>query len=300
MNLVWTLVLGYALLMTGLAAALAWLCWRTWQRLNAERLELKARLTAYIRERGQAEMAAFKQHQSALGHLWHANLLGELACQLAHEITQPLSAIVNYTQGCVRRLNQPEARPEALIWPLEQAARQAELAGEILQQFRQRLQRQPAELQRMDLNYISCQVAVLMETSLQAHPGVYLKLDLTGRLPAAWGDPLQVQQVEINLVRNSLQALATRPAGQPGIITLQTLRTPEGLQVRISDNGPGLPADLTAEQLFEAFFSTKTGGLGLGLTISRSLIKGLGGQLWAEPMPSGACFCFTLPLAPVE
>ncbi len=292
------LLLTYAALITLLVLVLAVSFVqqrRQLTQLSATLTATQAQLTRQVAERAKVEAEALERHQIELEHLWHANLLGELACQLAHEITQPLSAIINYTQGCARRLAAPDSRPEALLWPLQQTVCQAELAGDILRQFRQRLQRQPTQSRRLDLNYLSCQVAVLMETSLQSH-NIRLNLDLTGRLPEAWGDPLQVQQVAINLIRNSIQALRDYPVN-PRTVTLNTQLNPDGsLQLRVCDNGPGLPPDLAHERLFDAFVTTHSDGLGLGLTLSRSLIKGLGGNLWAEANTlGGACFCFTLP-----
>ena len=248
-----------------------------------------------ITARKTAEQVA-RLHRDELAHATRVSSIGEMASGLAHELNQPLTAVRNYIEGSLRRLeSNPDAAGE-IVEPLRRAAEQAGRAGQIIRGIRNFVTKRETHRNPQALNDILQQTLTLLDAELQTHLTT-IDLRLDERLPPVEVNGIQIEQVLLNLIRNALEAMATTPPAQRRLeITSQQL-PPDKIQITIRDHGPGLePAQL--DRLFHPFFSTK-GGMGIGLTISQSIIQAHGGHLHAMPHPQqGLIFVLTLPMAP--
>ena len=244
------------------------------------RLEVPHTLASYLRD-------APEQAQ----RLNRLTRLGELVAGLVHELNQPLTVILHYGQGCLRRLASGSFDTEELRRAAEQIAHQAEWALQIMQRIRRFLRGQSLPFAPVNLNAIVHETLALLAPEIQ-ELGVEVQLQLERDLPDVLGDALQLTQVLVNLLRNALEAVADRPQRQ---ITLSTHRLAQAVEVCVCDTGPGLSAEVL-QRLFEPFFTTKPDGLGMGLAISRSLVQAHGGELLAENIPGGARFRVRLPI----
>jgi C4-dicarboxylate-specific signal transduction histidine kinase len=222
--------------------------------------------------------------------------MGEMASGFAHELNQPLAAIVNYAKGAVRRVNQDVIASSELMPVLEKIAVQAERAAAIIRRIRAFIRKEEPEHAVIDLNKEIRETAGLI-TAEAERAGVQLTLRLDETLPRVSADAVQIEQVIVNLVRNAIEAIseANSPVRR---ITLSTGRvTPSAAEIAVEDTGPGLP-QMGRDRLFDPFFTTKADGLGLGLSISQGIVEAHGGRLTAAPRPDGgAVFCFTLLIA---
>jgi signal transduction histidine kinase len=267
-----------------------------WIQLSAESLphtEGGAVLTVTdITARKQAELEV-RERRSELAHLTRVATLGELSGALAHELSQPLTAILSNAQAAQRLLarDQPDLREIRGI--LGDIADDDRRAGEVIQRLRAMLRNDEPELVPLDLNEVVHEVLALERSDLISHRVVVLQ-ELAADLPALRGDRVQLQQVLLNLILNACQAMAGRPAPERRIV-IATARDGDFAQLTISDRGTGIAAD-ALEQVFEPFFTTKRQGLGLGLSICRSIVEDHGGKLWASNNEGvGATFHLTLP-----
>lgn len=238
--------------------------------------------------------AELHQQQRELAHIARVNTLGILSGSLAHELNQPLGIILSNAQAAQELLTQepPDmAEVQAILADIVAADRRA---GEVIVRLRGLLKRGEATLQALSLNALVEEVLHLSRADLIAR-NVTVDLELAAELPAVEGDPVQLQQLVLNLILNAAEAMA---ANAPGA---RHLRLRSGLhqgwpRVSVQDEGAGLPAD--PERLFESFHTTKPQGLGMGLSICRSIVTAHHGRLWAEPNPArGAIFHFELPAA---
>jgi len=252
-----------------------------------------------ITERRQAEERA-RQRQEQLAHVARVNTIGEMASGLAHEISQPLTAIVNYTDGCIRRLREERFDPAELLKAMMQVAAQAKRAGDVIQHVRSFITKREPQCLAAEINLVVEQAVALAEIEI-AKNGVVIRMDLANDLPAIYVDGIQIQQVILNLLRNATEAMA-ESAPDTRKLTIRTSLTNgadhngDGIEVAVSDTGPGLSPE-SAERIFEPFFTTKPDGMGMGLAISRTIVEAHGGRLWASANPDqGISFCFTLPL----
>lgn len=238
-----------------------------------------------------------RRQQVELAKMSRLSLAVELASSLAHELNQPLAAIVAYTQACMNLLRQDAADPRQLTSTLAEVVKQGFRASEIIRHLRELVQKQPIIQSWLDLNDLIRAVIHYAQLELR-QSGVTLHLNLTDSLPTVFADNIQVQLVVLYLLRNALEAMIGMSDG-PRELTLHTALTDaDTVMVTVSDTGPGLSA-AAAERLFQPFFTTKPGGMGLSLSVSRSLIEAQGGQLWATPNPQGGVsFHFTLPIHP--
>ena len=246
-----------------------------------------------VTERKLAEERA-RQQQAQLAHVARISTMGEMASTMAHELNQPLAAIVNYAQGCARRLRERTASPEELLPALERIVAQGERSGEIIRRMRDFAHKSEPRHKPVDINRVVCEATDLALPEAR-RKGIALRLDLSGNLPAALADAIQVEQVVLNLVRNAIEAIDTAHSPEREV-AIRTGVDPHGsVEVAVRDTGPGLPAE-NAERLFEAFYTTKPEGMGMGLSISRSIVEEHRGQLRALRNPEGgATLCFTLP-----
>ena len=235
-----------------------------------------------------------RRQQIELAQMARLRLAVELASNLAHQLNQPLAAIVAYTQAGLALLRQDQADPRALTGALDEVVHQGLRAGEIIRHLRDLVQKHPDARAALDLNRLLRAVVHYAQLELrQARVTLDLELDLN--LPVVLGDDIQIQLAAIYLARNAIEAM--QDAEQPRQLIIRTALQDGGMaRVTLADTGHGFSAE-AAERLFQPFFSTKPGGMGLGLSVSRSIIESQGGELWATPNPDrGASFHFTLPV----
>lgn len=240
-----------------------------------------------------------RRQQVELTRISRLSLAVELAANLAHQLNQPLAAIVAYTQACLALLRQADTDPRVLTGTLDEIVNQGLRAGEIIRHLRELVQKHPAAQAALDLNALIRSVARYAQTELN-QAGVLLKLALADPLPEALADDIQIQLVLLSLIRNAIESMSEQRDG-PHQLTISTSSTDsDGVQVTVRDTGPGFRLEME-EELFRPFFTTKPGGMGLGLSVGRSIIESQGGQLWATLNPDGgACFHFSLPVYPVS
>jgi PAS domain S-box-containing protein len=246
-----------------------------------------------VTERKLAEEEA-RSRESELAHVLRLGTMGEMAAGLAHEINQPLSAIVSYARGCTRRLRANVADASTLLEPIEQIASQAMRANEIVQRLLLFVRKQKPARARAAIGELVQEVGHLLAGEARKH-GVKLRMDLASDLPEVEVDRIQIEQVILNLVRNGLEA--TPPGLAEPELTVRTELDEGFVAVAVTDQGEGLSVE-QIDRVFEPFFTTKGTGLGMGLAISRSIVRGHGGRITASPNEGrGATFRFTLPVA---
>lgn len=245
-----------------------------------------------VSERIHAEAMA-QQRQRLIEHLARVNTMGELASALAHELSQPFAGIVNYVGGSLARLQAGRLERDDLVAVLDRINAEARRAGQVIQSLRKFSQRAEFSREVEDLNAIIGEIRPLIE--MRAHEsGARIVYRLDDALPAAPCDRVLVEQVLLNIIFNAIEALAPMPPAQRRI-TLHTFAVGGFVQVAVEDSGPGLPV-ANPDKLFEAFFSTKKDGLGVGLALCRSIIDSHGGHVWCTAaQPKGTIFHFTLP-----
>ncbi|GBD35917.1 Sensor protein FixL [bacterium HR36] len=226
----------------------------------------------------------------AMARLNRLARLGELVTSLVHELNQPLTAILNYGQGCMRRLAHGQYQMEDLHHAAQQIALQATRAMQIMERIRRFMRGQEPPVGSVNLNAVVQESLALLAGELSAH-AIRVELQLQPQLPEVRGDAVQLAQVLVNLLRNAVEAVVGRP--QPRII-ITTRIQPDAIEVSVEDNGPGLTPQIR-ERLFEPFFTTKPQGLGIGLNVSRRIVEAHGGTLHAENLPTGARFTMRLP-----
>src|SRR5262245_2616651 len=252
----------------------------------------------YQRERQRADSAEeelrARQHQAGLAHAARLSTLGGMAAGLAHEINQPLSAIVSYASGSARRIRGGDIDPAALLGVVDAIADEALRAGEILHRIREFVRNAEGTRRRTDLNTLVRDALHFAEVEAREQ-GITLRLAL-GHAPLdVEVDAIQLEQVILDLVRNGFEAMGDGD-GAPRELSIETIARDGGsVELVVRDTGRGL-AQGSAARLFEPFFTTKQDGMGLGLPISRSIVEVHGGQLWVTPnTPRGAAFHVLLP-----
>jgi len=245
-------------------------------------------LGSVVDERRRAELWQ-KEHEAELAHAARGTATAELARALAHELNQPLTALVGFARAAQTHLDAGAGGdPAKAKTMVDRAAQQATRAGEILRNLREFLGRGDLRVERRDLPSILRHALETMRPLSEQHR-VSIDVRLAPGLPDALVDPIQVEQVLINLLRNSIEELAASEGGHAREIVVEARSAPGDpamIEVTVRDNGPGFDADIAA-RLFTPFATTKQGGMGLGLSISRSIVEAHGGRIWVEPMPPG-------------
>ncbi|KRB40043.1 sensor histidine kinase [Phenylobacterium sp. Root700] len=249
--------------------------------------------TGFIRdltERQQTE-ARLQELQSELVHISRLTALGEMASTLAHELNQPLSAISNYLRGSVRLLGSEEIPRERLTEALEKASEQTLRAGEIIRRLRDFVSRGETERRVESLPKLIEEAGALALVGVKEH-GIRVQFDLDPAVHLVLADRVQIQQVVLNLIRNAVDAMEDCARRE---LHVRVRPVEEHLvQVSVADTGPGISPEVV-DQLFQPFITTKRHGMGVGLSISRTIIEAHGGRIWVEPTPGGgATFHFTL------
>jgi C4-dicarboxylate-specific signal transduction histidine kinase len=280
-----------------LLAYLAFLFIRLQSGSNALALS-NAGLKKEMSERRQAEDKA-RALQAELAHAHRLSLMGEMASGLAHELNQPLTAIRLYARGCVRRLKSGDGTPEEILDAMNRLSAQVLRAGEILGWIRSFVKKRQPCTSAVDINALIRETVELLSYERRNHD-FSIELGLTGSLPCVKADKIEVQQVILNLTRNSMEAMDERPP-EPLRIVIRTATGGGGMiEVVVEDSGRGMTPDVLAHA-FDSFFTTKPQGMGLGLAISRSMVEAQGGQLWATSQEGvGTTVHFTLPVAGEE
>jgi C4-dicarboxylate-specific signal transduction histidine kinase len=218
-----------------------------------------------------------------------------MASGLAHELNQPLCAIANYADGCQQMMRKEAVDYAKLTDATEQIAKQTERAGEIIRRLKDLVRKREPRQSTVNINDIVREVIEIEQTEAN-QGGIAIQTKLAEDVSLILADKIQVEQVVLNLVRNAFEAMADSPAGRRKLTIQTSAAGSDAIEVAVRDTGKGLSAE-NSEQIFDSFFSTKADGLGIGLSLSRSIIEAHGGRLWAEPNPDcGATFLFTLPL----
>ena len=254
-----------------------------------------AELTRAIAGREQAERAA-SQHREERDQFSRLGILGEMASNIAHELNQPLAAITNYAEGITRFIDAGRTDPAFIRDGARGIAGQAERAGIIIQRIRGFVRRREVQRVRLDINTV-VRDTLAMFAGQAALRGVPLAVDLGTDLPAISADPTELQQVLLNLLQNALDVMHDRPDKHLGICisTGVSSDASDSIEVVVRDHGTGMTPEVQ-ERLFSPFFTTKPQGLGLGLSICRTIVESHGGHLWATNEPDGGLSMrFTLP-----
>jgi C4-dicarboxylate-specific signal transduction histidine kinase len=238
-----------------------------------------------------------RELETELAHVNRVSMMGELAASLAHEITQPIASARNNARAALNFLDRPsdlgDAR-EALACVVADVDR----ARDIIDRIREHMKKAPPRKERFELNQAIDEVMVLARSAIVRN-GVSLQTRFANGLLPVQGDRVQLQQVVLNLILNAVEAMGSVQAGAREL-SIETEQDHTGVLVAVRDSGPGIdPTHL--ERVFQAFYTTKSGGTGIGLSICRCIIDAHGGQLWADANePRGAVFQFTLPDAKRE
>ncbi len=236
---------------------------------------------------------ALHQAQAELAHVNRVTTMGELTASLAHEVNQPIAAAVTDANTCLRWLTRDQPDAEEARAAAARVVKDATRAAEIINRVRLLFKKSAPEWELVDVNEVIPKTIVLLYGEA-ARYDISVRADLAADLPHIIGDPVQLQQVIMNLIVNSIDAMKDVEGTREIVIRSQRTEN-EHVLVSVIDTGVGLPQQ-QASQIFNAFFTTKSDGTGLGLRISRSIVESHGGRLWAaDNFPRGANFCFTLP-----
>jgi PAS domain S-box-containing protein len=245
-----------------------------------------------ITQRKLAE-EALRQAQGDLAHVSRMTTVGELTASLAHEVNQPIAAAVIDANTCLRWLTRDQPDLEEAREAASRMARDATRAADIVRRIRLLFKKVSPQRELVDVNEVIREMIVLLRSEATRY-AICVRAELASDLPQVMGDRVQLQQVLMNLLLNGMDAMKDVDTTRELIINSQPAKN-EQVIVSVSDTGVGLPPQ-QAEQIFNAFFTTKPYGTGMGLRISRSIIESHGGRLWAaNNSPHGASFCFTLP-----
>jgi len=247
-----------------------------------------------ISDRKRAE-EQLRKAQAELAHVMRVTSLGELAASIAHEINQPLAAIEANAAASLNWLGASSPDLDLVRDALADIVSDGHRAGRVIQRIRQIATKSEPLKSQLDLNDVIDDVLALVRSEVQKHR-VSVRVALAAALPPALGDRVQIQQVVINLVMNGVEAMTAVNDRPRELVIRSEAHDKDQVLVSVQDAGVGIDPR-HADQLFDAFFTTKPAGMGMGLSISRSIIEGHGGRLWATPNPtSGATFQFTLPV----
>jgi len=241
-----------------------------------------------------------KEHLEKLAHVTRLGLMGEMASGIAHEVNQPLSAVVNYTKVCLNFIENENPDLKKIGEILQRANQQALKAGQIIHNMREFVKPRKIHRSTVDINELLYDAVTIFEADFKQHL-VAMRFELTKNLPPVLIDKVQIEQVFLNLIRNSIDALKDLPQFTQRMLSVETsLNEFNYIVVRVKDNGPGL-TPLQREKILTPFFTTKSSGMGMGLSISRSLVEAHHGTLhFNSKEDKGTTFYFTLPTEKVN
>jgi two-component system sensor histidine kinase/response regulator len=235
---------------------------------------------------------ALAEAKAEVTHVTRIATMGELVATIAHEVNQPLTAIVTYAGYCLRELAGETPNLQKVREAIGEIANDANRASAVISRIRALLMKGTPDRVKLDINEVIHEVTLLMHNEVTRNR-ISLRTDLAANLPRILGDRVQLQQVLINLIMNSIDAMRTI-TDRPRELLIKSGKNPDGVLILVQDSGSGLDPD-QADRIFEPFFTTKPQGIGMGLSISLSIIESHGGRLWAESGSKGALFHFTLP-----
>lgn len=246
-----------------------------------------------ITERRRAEEALHKA-QAELAHVTRVATLGEMTASIAHEINQPLAAIVTNASACLRWLARPAPDLDEARAAVERIIRDGNRASAVIGRVRALAKKSPPRTDWLNVNDVILDVVALTRSEIQRNR-VSLQTQFSDRLPPVLADRIQLQQVVLNLIINGIEAMNANSEGQRALWVSTENDGSNGVLIAVRDSGVGLSPE-SVEHLFDPFYTTKPDGMGMGLAISRSIIEAHGGRLWASiNAPRGAIFQFTLP-----
>jgi signal transduction histidine kinase len=242
-----------------------------------------------IEDRKRAE-----QLQAELAHTNRVSMLGELAASISHELKQPITAAMANAQASLRWLNRDQPDLDGARRSAEAIVKDEARAVDIIDRLRSLYKKTPPQREPVDVCEIVSEMILLLRGEANDH-AVSIRTDLAADLPKITADRVQLQQVLMNLMLNAIEAM--KDTG--GVLTVKSQLGEDGqIEISVQDTGPGLPPG-KANQIFDAFFTTKPQGSGMGLAISKSIVESHGGRIWAnDDSGRGATFHFTLPTAP--
>ena len=252
--------------------------------------------TGFIRdisEKKRSEQEELRNTQAELARMMRVMTIGQLTASIAHEVSQPLSGIITNASTCFRMLKSDPPNIDGARETVQRTIRDGNRASEVITRLRTLFSKKQIDVEPLDLNEAAREVIALLSGELHRN-NVILKQDFSGQLPTVHGDRVQLQQVILNLLRNASDAMSGIE-DRPRQMVIRTER--EGDQVRLSvrDSGIGFTPEI-ADKMFESFYTTKSDGMGVGLSVSRSIIEANHGRLWATPNNGpGATFAFAIP-----
>ena len=249
------------------------------------------------RVRAQEEHERLRVLEADLAHMNRLSLMGELTASLAHEILHPIATARNNARAGMRFLDISPPDLDEVREALACVVRDADRGRDIVNRIRDHIKKTPPRNDRFDLNEAIKDVIVMVGNAI-ARNRISVRTDLTEHTTFVRGDRVQLQQVILNLILNSVEAMSSIEEGARELSISTELSQTRGILVAVRDTGPGIdPGHI--DQLFKPFYTTKTSGIGMGLSICRSIVDAHGGQLWAETnQPRGAAFLFTMPMTP--
>ena len=246
-------------------------------------------------ERKRAE-EAFRKVQMQLAHANRVATMGQLSASITHEVNQPITAAVTYALAARRWLNAEPPDIREVDDALSLIVKEGNRAGEVVGRIRALIKKVPARKDAVEINDAILEIIALTRTEA-ANNSISVRTQLAEGLPRVQGDRVQLQQVVLNLIINAIEAMHDVGEEERELL-ISTHNEPDGVSVEVRDSGPGF-APAALERVFEAFYTTKPGGLGLGLSICRSIIEAHNGRLSASPnVPRGATFEFTVSAHP--
>jgi signal transduction histidine kinase len=253
-------------------------------------------LTAFMVSRNTSTDLALRKARDELAHFTRIATMAELTASLAHEVNQPVAAVVTNAQACLRWLSAQPPDLEEARKAVERIAKEGSRGAALIQRVRDMTKKSPPQIEWIDINDTIQETLALVHAEVVTHR-VILETKLARDLRPVRGDRIQLQQVILNLVINAVEATDANGTFPRQVVVETGMEDAIALRVTVRDSGGGLaPQEL--EKVFAPFYTTKPGGMGMGLAVSRSIIQTHGGQLWAMPnAPRGAAFSFTLPIS---
>jgi PAS domain S-box-containing protein len=246
-----------------------------------------------LTEQERAELV-YSQAQMERAHANRVTTMGHLTASIAHEINQPIGAALTYANAALNWLHSQPPNLEEARRALDLIVESGVRAVEVIDRIRALVKKAPPRKGRLEINEAILEVIALTRSEM-ANNGIAARTQLAEALPAMQGDRVQLQQVILNLLINAIEAMSGMSEGHRELLISTAKTDAEGVLVRVQDSGPGLTPE-SIDRSFESFYTTKPGGLGMGLSICRSIIEAHGGRLWATAnTPRGAVFQFTLP-----
>ncbi len=265
-------------------------------RLDSDRIEA-ALLIAHDLTEHMLASEALRQAQTELAHVNRVTTMGQLTASIAHEVNQPIAAVITNASAARRWAAAQPPDLEEVRQALDRIIENGERAGEVIDRIRALIKKAPARRESLDINETILEVIALTRDEVLKN-GVSLQTHFAKDLPLIQGDRIQLQQVTLNLIMNAVEAMSGVSDGERQLLIGTERDASNGVLVEVRDSGPGLKPE-SLDHVFDAFYTTKPSGMGMGLSICRSIIEAHEGRMWASPnIPRGAIFRFTLSSRP--